>query len=152
MNLFWHLLPGDQTLDVSNYNTIQFEINNYMPIEVVLVPENLSVWNSRLLTIVAINNTKIAYKIPFEDFVDANGNTLKLEDIKTIVFSVKGNYTNFKNFNLEVSNVSFVTPEVLAIDVMVFEKTKVINYPNPFSNATTIKLVNETQYIIRLKS
>jgi hypothetical protein len=77
---------------------------------------------------------------------------VKLEDIKTIVFSVKGNYTNFKNFNLEVSNVSFVTPEVLAIDVMIFEKTKVINYPNPFSNATTIKLVNETQYIIRLKS
>jgi len=147
MNLFRHLLPGDQTLSVSEYGAIQFEIKNNVPIEVILVPENLSDWNNRLRTTIAINSLKTAYNIPFEDFVDGNGNSLKLDDIKTIVFSVRGNYTNFENFDLELNNVSFGAPEVLTVDDIVFEKTKVINYPNPFSNETTIKLVNSSQYI-----
>ncbi len=147
MNLFRHLLPGDQTLSISEYGAIQFEIKNNVPIEVILVPENLSEWNNRLRTTIAINSLKTAYNIPFEDFVDGNGNSLKLDDIKTIVFSVRGNYTNFENFDLELNNVSFGAPEVLTVDDIVFEKTKVINYPNPFSNETTIKLVNSSQYI-----
>lgn len=147
MNLFRHLLPGDQTLSVSEYGAIQFEIKNNVPIEVILVPENLSDWNNRLRTTITINDSKTAYNIAFEDFTDGNGNTLKLDDIKTIVFSVRGDYINFKNFNLELNNVSFGTPEVLTVDDIVLEKTKVINYPNPFTNATTIKLINATQFI-----
>ena len=89
MNLFRHLLPGDQTLAVKDYSTIQFEIKNDVPIEVILVPENLSDWNNRLRTVVAVNDSKKAYKIPFEDFVDANGNTLKLDDIKQLYFQLE---------------------------------------------------------------
>lgn len=147
MNLFRHVLPGDQTLSVSEYSAIQFEIKNDLPIEVILVPENLSDWNNRLRTTIAVNDSKKKYNIAFEDFVDTNGNTLKIDDIKTIVFSVNGNYSSYQNFNLEVDNVAFGSEEVLSTDDIVVERIKMINYPNPFSNTTTIKLVNTTEYI-----
>jgi hypothetical protein len=147
VNLFRHLLPGDQTLQVSEYSAIQFEIKNNVPIEVILVSKNLVDWNNRLRTTVVVNDLKTVYNIAFEDFVDGDGNSLKLNYIKTIVFSIKGDYVNFKNFNLELKNVSFGTPEVLTVDDIVLEKTKVVNYPNPFINATTIKLINGTQFI-----
>jgi len=147
MNLFRHVLPGDLTLDVSQYNAIQFEMENTVPIEVILVPENLSDWNNRLRKMVPANDGKKLHTINFDDFIDSNGNTGTLENIKTIVFSVNGDYSQYKQFELSVSNVAFGDTSVLSVDSIVFEKTKVINYPNPFTNATTIKLINGTQFI-----
>ncbi len=147
MNLFRHVLAGDQTLNVTEYSVLQFEMENNVPIEIILVPENLSDWNNRLRKTVAINETKTLQSIAFEDFVDGNGNTATLQDIKTIVFSVNGDYINFIDFNLSVSNVAFGNSEVLSVDDVFLEKTKVVNYPNPFSKTTTIKLVKGTQFI-----
>ncbi len=147
MNLFRHVLPGDLTLDVTQYNAIQFEMLNNVPIEIILVPENLSDWNNRLRKTVSVSGERKLHTIRFDDFVDSNGNTATLEDIKTIVFSVNGDYNQFKYFELSVSNVSFGDTSVLSVDTIVFGKTKVINYPNPFTKETTIKLVNATQFI-----
>ncbi len=147
MNLFRHLLPGDLSLDVTEYNAIQFEMNNNVPIEIILVPENLSDWNNRLRRIVPASDTKILQTIEFKDFVDANGNTAVIGDIKTIVFSVNGDYNNFIDFNLSVSNVAIGKFKALSVNDVVSEKSKVINYPNPFSSSTTIKLSNGTQFI-----
>ena len=147
MNLFRHVLAGDQTLNVTEYSVLQFEMENNVPIEIILVPENLFDWNNRLRKTVGINETKTLQTIAFEDFVDGNGNTATIEDIKTIVFSVNGDYTNFIDFNLSVFNVAFGNSEVLSVDNVFLEKTKVVNYPNPFTNATTIKLINATQFI-----
>lgn len=147
MNLFRHLRAGDQTLSVIDYSVLQFEIENNVPVEIILVPENLTDWNNRLRKVVQANVTKTLHSIAFKDFVDANGNTAVLEDIKTIVFSVNGDYNTFIDFKLSVSNVVFGNSEVLAIEDLILEKTRVINYPNPFSSATTIKLVNGTQFI-----
>ncbi len=148
VNLFRHLLPGELTLDVSQFNAIQFEIQNSMPVEVILVPENLSDWNNRLRKIVPASLEKTKQTIAFEEFVDASGNTMNLKDIKTIVFSIIGDYNQFVDFNLSVSNVTFGNSEVLSVDdSIVFEETKILSYPNPFKSTTTIKLVKQTQYI-----
>ena len=147
MNLFRHVLPGELTLPVNDFSSIQFDIDNNLPVEVILVPKDLSDWNNRLRKVIPANAFRTSYAIPFKKFLDASGSTLTLEDIKTIVFSVKGDYQEFKNFNLNVANVGFGNSEVLTLDDVVLEKTKVINYPNPFTNVTTIKLLNATQFI-----
>ena len=147
MNLFRHLLAGDQTLNVTDYSVIQFEMENNVPVEIILVPEKLSDWSNRLRKTIPANDSKTLHTIAFDDFVDVNGNAAVLEDIKTIVFSVNGDYNNFIDFNLSVSNVVFGKSEVLTVDDIVVEKMKVVNYPNPFSSVTTIKLLNGTQFI-----
>lgn len=148
VNLFRHLLPGDQTLDVTEFNSIQFNIQNNQPIEIIMMPENLTDWNNRLRYIIPSNSGDEFYKISFDDFVDANGNKGTITDIKTVVFSVIGDYVNYVPFSIDITNLAFVnTTTTLAVNNRIKEIAKIRNYPNPFKTSTTIKLDRVSNYV-----
>ncbi len=169
INLFRNVLPGDLSLDVSGYNALQFEMHTDRAIEVILVTEGLTNWNNRLRYTITDTSEKKVHSISFSDFKNANMTSGTIEKIKSIVFSVQGDYQNFTPFFLEVSNVAFTgiadteiteeeedeeetilieeteieeeTEEVMQIETQ--EEIKVIklkNYPNPFTTETTIEV------------
>ena len=82
VNVFRHVLPGDLTLDVSDFEAIQFKMFSNQDVEIVLMPEELTDWNNRLRYTVLANNTETFYKLSFNDFVDANGNSGTVNNIK----------------------------------------------------------------------
>lgn len=148
VNLFRHLLPGDQTLDVTKFNSVEFNISNSQPIEIILMPENLTDWNNRLRYTMPANSEETFYTISFDDFKDANGVKGTLTDIKTIVFSVIGDYVNYVPFSIDLNGLAFgITQSTLGVNESLKETAKLINYPNPFKNTTTIKLTSQTLYI-----
>ena len=140
INLFRHILPGDQTLDVSDYENIQFNITNSQPVEVILLQENLSDWNDRFRKIIPANTTETAYSISFDEFVDGSGNLVNISDIKTIIFSIQGDYHSFVPFNINVNSAQFGMENTL--NVTQFEATsknnKLIAVPNPMTTQTNI--------------
>ncbi|WP_299521095.1 DUF4114 domain-containing protein [Winogradskyella sp.] len=152
VNLFRHVLPGDQTLDVTNFEAMQFYMTSNQLIEVVLMPENLEDWNNRLRYTIRATSGHTFYNIPFEDFVDANGQSGSMTDVKTIVFSVVGNYADAVPFNLEVSEVAFGANQSLSIDTFEVEENVLGAYPNPMQSQTTLTfsmVQNETvQFIV----
>ena len=147
VNVFRHVLPGDLTLDVSDFDAIQFKMLSNQDIEMVLMPEELTDWNNRLRYTVSANNTETFYKLSFNDFVDANGNSGTVNNIKTVVFSILGDYVNYKPFHISINNLAFGNGSFLGLEDVVLEKTMLRNYPNPFKNNTTIKLINTTRYL-----
>ena len=148
VNLFRHILPGDQTLDVTSFNCVEFSISNSQPIEIILMPEKITDWNNRLRYTIPANAEETYYTISFDDFKDAKGAKSTLSDIKTIVFSVIGNYDNYVPFSIDLNGLAFgISQATLGVNESLEETTKLINYPNPFKNTTTFELPSQISYI-----
>lgn len=149
INLFRHILPGDQTLEVRDYEFVNFKMTNNEPVEIIIMQEEDRAWENRLRYTITANSEETEHTIAFSDFVDASGNKATITNIKTIVFSIIGNYTTYKPYKIEVSELSFrQNKNVLSNDsFMVFDTKKTVNYPNPFSSNTTIQLVETSKNI-----
>ncbi|MCL7754073.1 DUF4114 domain-containing protein [Polaribacter sp. Z022] len=148
VNLFRHILPGDQTLNVTDYGFINFNITNNEPVEVVIMSEDDREWENRLRYTIPSNKEERTMNLSFSDFVDANGNSAEINNIKTVVFSIIGDYTNYIPFQIDVKNLSFSKNDVLSVET--FNEainTKAFNYPNPFSTTTTIQLPTISQTV-----
>ena len=148
VNLFRHLLPGDKTLNVDKYDFINFIIKNNEPVEIVLMSNENRAWENRLRYTIPANSEERLFKISFSDFVDDKGNNVVITDIKTVVFSIIGDYTNYKPFNFEIKKIAFTVNNVLITDdFTIQENKKLINYPNPFTNSTIIQLPTTSNFI-----
>ncbi|MEX6625510.1 DUF4114 domain-containing protein [Tenacibaculum salmonis] len=157
INLFRHVLAGDQTLNVSNYGAIQFNIQNTQPIELILVSEGLKDWNNRLRIKIPANLEKKIYSISLNDFVDANGKAGLITDVKTIVFSLQGDYKNHVPFILEVDEVAFrenielVVEEEQEEEVLLnLKNKKLIAIPNPMTSSGEINFTSVKNEIVIL--
>lgn len=138
VNLFRHILPGDQTLNILPYQALEFEIQNNLPIEIVVMPKHMADWNNRLrYTIPANANTK-TYNIAFEDFKNANNQTENIEDIKTVVFSVIGDYSSSKAFNLSVNHLKFTSKQEAISNNLTEDLDVVKVYPNPVKDKSNL--------------
>lgn len=152
VNLFRHILPGDQTLNVTNYEALQFKMMNNQPVEIVIMQEEDRDWNDRIRYTIPANTSEQEYTISFADFTDASGNTVEITNIKTLVFSVISNYQNTIPFQIAIKEVAFGANAVLSVDNFSTNlNQKVKNYPNPFTNSTTIQLfANSTSVQIKV--
>lgn len=149
VNLFRHLLPGDQTLDVKKFSFVNFASINNKPLEIVIMQEDDRTWDNRLRYSIPATSELRNFSIPFSDFKDANGNSVVVTNIKTIVFSVIGDYTNFVPFDIEVNDLSFTSITALNQEEQLKNSNaKPFNYPNPFSSNTTMVLSSSSSYII----
>ncbi|MBW1294494.1 DUF6923 family protein [Aquimarina litoralis] len=145
MNIFRNILGGDRTLNVTSYNALQFEMNVDNNIEVVLVTKDLIDWNDRLRYTINAGDANGTHTIAFSDFVNGQGNSVEVTDLRSVVFSVQGNYQNFESFEINITNVAFTNAEVLGVEEHEIQEevevaNSVMNYPNPFRTTTSIKL------------
>ncbi len=148
VNLFRHVLPGDLTLDVTNYEALNLLVTNNQPIEVVVMQEEDRDWSNRIRYTIPVHTNETELSIAFNEFKDASGKTVKITNIKTIVFSVISDYVNAVPFQIDVKELAFGNTKVLSTDsIALHEATKLMNYPNPFKNSTTIQLPNASQQV-----
>lgn len=145
-NIFRNILPGELTFDAGSYSTVGFAIQNSLPVEVVLVTENTTDWNNRLRFQIPANASAADVNVLFESFTNPLGQKYAKEKIKGLVFSIQGNYQAFQTFEISVSKVAFKTVKTLSTPS--FENaiaTKMYNYPNPCTAATTLVLPTATE-------
>ena len=148
VNLFRHILPKSKALNVEKYNYLNFKVINNEPIEIVIMQDEDRAWENRIKYTVLANLDEKEYNISFDDFTDALGNSVNISNIKTVVFSIIGDYTNYKPFNINLKQLSFRAKTVLAVDKLNSEgNSKLMNYPNPFKSSTTIQLPTSSEYI-----
>lgn len=146
MNLFRNILPGELVFDAKSFSIIGFAIQNSLPVEVVLVTENTSDWNNRLRLKLPINATAKEINIALEKFSNGQGQKYNNEKIKGLVFSVQGNYQTFQSFEVAISQLTFKNANPLVIPTVdQVATTKLYNYPNPCTNATTLVLPEQVQ-------
>ncbi|WP_353779830.1 T9SS type A sorting domain-containing protein [Winogradskyella sp. 3972H.M.0a.05] len=139
MNLFRHIMPGDLSLDVSEYENLEFSINTSRDVEVIILPEGVS-WDNRLSYTIVANDEATFYSIPFTDF-ESFDNSISISNIKTILFSIKGNQVDYAPFTLKVDDVAFTQKREDTLSQPL--NTQMVNYPNPFSTQTSFASTND---------
>ncbi|WP_299899134.1 DUF4114 domain-containing protein [uncultured Aquimarina sp.] len=143
MNIFRNILGGDRTLDVTSYDALQFDMSTNNDIEVVLVTKDLVDWNDRMRYTIKSDSGSGVQTITFSQFVNGQGVGAEITDVRSIVFSVQGNYKDFESFNINISDVVFTNAEVLGVEDHEIEEevaNGVMNYPNPFRISTSIRV------------
>jgi len=141
-NIFRNILPGELIFDTANYEGIRFYVLNNKPIEVILVPENLEDWNDRLRYTIPENSEETFYSIPFSKFRNAQGVYGEVNGLKSVVFSLNGNYISFEPFNVSIRKLAFGLKPAIGV-----ETNKSYNFPNPFSSITTLVVPDKTLYL-----
>lgn len=149
INLFRHVLAGDQTLDVSDYESIQFKIQNTKPVEVILVQDGITDWENRLRITIPVNDNEKLYTISFNDFLDKNGIPGEITDIKTIVFSLQGDYATYVPFTVAVNDVSFGL-KANQFDENLVETNKILAIPNPINSSGNIYFTADQNEEVKL--
>ncbi|MFM2368131.1 MAG: hypothetical protein RL619_427, partial [Bacteroidota bacterium] len=141
MNLFRNILPGELVFDANGYIGVGFNIQNTLPVEVVLVTDNTTDWNNRLRFQLPVNSSISDVNVLLDNFTNPNGQKYNNEKIKGFVFSVKGNYNSFQPFDINVSKLVLKTSNSLSIaDFKNGIVKKLYNYPNPCAYFTTLVL------------
>lgn len=141
-NVFRNILAGDLTINPEDYTGINFNMSSTTAIEVSIVPDNIEDWDNRYIYSIPSTQGEVKnIEIPFEAFTNLEGPYLTMDNLRTIIFSVRGNYSTPLDVNLKISEVSlgYKTEEVPVV-------INVFNYPNPFTTETTIVLPEASSY------
>lgn len=149
LNLFRHLKAGDQLVTVSDYDQMSFTANNSLPMEIILITDEDVLWADRYRYNIPAHLTATDVVINFSDFLNASGASTTSDQLRSVVFSVSGDYSTFQPFNLSINDLKFKSSSnTLSLDnVSLLEQATVSNYPNPFVNHTTFDLVNESDNV-----
>lgn len=116
INIFRNVLGGDLQLDVSDYNFIQLNIKNDRPIEISLVTDATDQWEERLRISIAPNEQKKAKSIAFKDFKNHQDKALSFEKLKSIVFSIQGDYESYSAFEVELEDLALTKNEFTEVE------------------------------------
>lgn len=108
VNLFRNIIAGNLAFEADKFGVLEFNCINNLPIEVVIVTEDLTDWNNRLRFKIEPNKSEKQYAIAFKNFKNGNGNSEKISKIIGVVFSVIGDFNQFKAFNLEIGKLAFL--------------------------------------------
>ncbi|WP_422081041.1 DUF4114 domain-containing protein [Ulvibacterium sp.] len=171
INIFRNLLAGDLQLDVTDYNFLRFNIQNDRPIEVSLVTDATDRWEERLRFALEPHTDITAQSIALADFKNHEGKSMDFTQVKTIVFSVQGDYQTYAPFTLEIEGMALTNSDVpqeeeeeeeetdkivtianfdsvesVQVDPII-EEVELKHYPNPFTEYTVVTLPAETEKV-----
>ncbi len=144
LNLFRHLKAGELMVDVTEMEQISFDYQSSLPVEVILITELDTPWESRLRKTIPAASELTRYKIQFSEFLDASGSSMNFENLRSVVFSISGNYSSFQTFDLQLSDVTLAKASVLE-EIATTQKLQ--NYPNPFTDHTKILLTQSAERV-----
>lgn len=149
VNIFRHIYAGELSFDASNYAAVEFTASNSIPVEVIIVQEGLSDWNNRLRYTIPASTKENKFVIPFDSFENGNGETGKVTKVKSVVFSLQGDYVNDKEVRATIDDLAFSNNTAsLSIDnTIAHNAVTVSNYPNPFTMETTFTIPVQTDKV-----
>ena len=133
------LTPRFMPVDVAAYNSFAFNASGTGNLQITFVKHSIEAWEDQMRYTIALDNTIQEYTIDITDFTAIDGTLALLDDVVTIVFTqVSENGTQI-NTELDIQDLRFSMNTVLATPE-VTAPVKLLNFPNPFSETTTISV------------
>ncbi len=135
------LTPRFQAVDVSMFNSLQLSAKGTGSLQITFVKESVENWEDQFKATIALTDTFQAFDLSFEDFTNTTSDTLLLDDLVTIVFTMVSEDGTGQTKEMNLEDIRFATSEVLTTEGFDATATAaVMNYPNPFSDTTTLHL------------
>ncbi|MFK7060714.1 T9SS type A sorting domain-containing protein [Flavobacterium oreochromis] len=140
VSVYRALTPRFKAVDLSDYNSFKFKAKGNGNLEIRFIKASISNWESQPYTTVRLSDNWREFNLSISSLINPSS-TVKLNDVKTIVFimSTTNGQEVIKELTLE--NIRFSKERALIND----ESSEVAIYPNPVNNEATIQFIaNET--------
>ncbi|AEW86495.1 T9SS type A sorting domain-containing protein [Flavobacterium columnare] len=135
ISVYRALTPRFQAVNLSDYNSFKFRAKGTGNLEIRFIKSSISNWENQPYTTVKLTNSWREFNLSIS-FLINNSETVKLDDVKTIVFIMTTNGQEVIK-ELALENIRFSENRVLVSD----EPLDVAVYPNPVNNEATIEFI-----------
>ncbi|MCC7532760.1 MAG: CIA30 family protein [Bacteroidia bacterium] len=150
VNLYKPIKPGATPVDLSTYNSIQFEAKGKGKLNVQLNKASITNWYDQYTYSFNLSEQEQTVSIPFSHFKSIKNNEqLNASDLTMMVFTFAYQENN-PTFELEISDVKFVkTSTGISNEVKNF--TPVSIYPNPSNGKFDIMFSSSQSDIVNIQ-
>lgn len=126
------LTPRFKAVDVTTFSSFALEARGTGNLEITFVKQSIEVWEDQYRATITLTDTFQDYIIPVQE--------VTLDDVVTIVFTMVSENGQAETKEMDIQQLRFSNESTLATDTFETEVTSLKNYPNPFTQQTTIQL------------
>ncbi|WBX72631.1 T9SS type A sorting domain-containing protein [Tenacibaculum pacificus] len=132
------LTPRFMPVDLSDYNSFNLKAKGTGKIEVTLIKKSISLWDNQFKSTINLTDNLLDHKISFTDFKSKNGNSLVLDDVTTIVFTVVAEDGNMTTKKLSLQDIRFSLENEVPDTGITVEGDNLKAVPNPMDTQADI--------------
>lgn len=136
VSIFKNMKSAGKSIDLSEYNALQFNAKSSQEIEITIVRECIKSWKDQFRLTLPLDASTGLQTVYLEDLNSNLGGELKADDVQMVVFSLKGDGVETKAFEFEVNQLAFVKAERTKMNV----SKKIGIYPNPVNQNSMVQL------------
>ena len=145
VSLYKAFTPRFTPVDVSGYNTLEFDAKGTGTMEVRFIKNSIDSWENQYKTEIELTDELFTYQIPLVNFVSNNESNMILEDVVTIVFTLKSLDGSIETKEVLIEELKLSKLDVLAISDLNLNNLSI--YPNPVKDVVNINFKGNKSHL-----
>lgn len=133
------LTPRFKAVDLSEYQSFKLKAKGTGTLEIRFVKESITNWEEQYETSIVLTSTLKDYAIPFSAFTTTDGSELILDDVKTIVFTMKSENGTVVTKEMTLEAIRFSKDFIETFDSSDLETISA--QPNPMLTNTSLHFI-----------
>ena len=107
-SLFRSLRPGNLSVDLSGYNTLEFEASGMGEIELIVAKQSIDNWGDQFRTMISLEPGEKTYSIDLSTLHSPKYDLFTTDDVVSVSFNALGDGVNYSDFEMEIKSMRFV--------------------------------------------
>ena len=145
VSLYKAFTPRFTPVDVSGYNTLEFDAKGTGTMEVRFIKNSIDSWENQYKTEIELTDELFTYQIPLINFVSNNESNMILEDVVTIVFTLKSLDGSIETKEVLIEELKLSNLDILAISDLNLNNLSI--YPNPVKDVVNINFIGNKSHL-----
>lgn len=138
------LTPKFNAIDLTAYNSFNFNAKGTGTLIVRLVKESVENWETQYKTSVELTEDMGSFILPFSEFESINGEPLSVDDVTSIVFTMLADNGEQVAKEMTLEQLRFTAAGTLSLsNIEDVDGLETIAVPNPMADKTSIQFTAE---------
>ncbi len=145
VSLYKAFTPRFKSVNVSGYNTLEFNAKGTGRMEIRFIKKSVDSWENQYKTEIELTDELFTYQIPLTNFVSNNDSNMILDDVVTIVFTLKSLDGSIETKEVLIEELKLSNLDVLAISDLNINDLSI--YPNPVKDVLNINFKSSKSHL-----
>ncbi len=150
VSVYRALTPRFKAVDLSNYSNLKLTTKGTGQLEIRIIKKSISSWEDQFKATISLDTNFQNHEIALESFTSSALNELQLNDIVSIVFTMKSADGTLETKNLSIKDLSFSVNKTLSTESETLATINPTLFPNPMSKSATITFTATKNHIANL--
>ncbi|WP_117885674.1 DUF6923 family protein [Aureibaculum luteum] len=139
------LTPKFSPVDISDYNSLKMKAKGTGTLIIRLVKKGIENWETQFKTSITLTETLQDFTVPFSDFTSDNGESLELNDVTSMVFTMLAESGVKETKEMHLKQLRFTTGKTLAVENLNSgdDLLNPIVVPNPMTTSSKIHFTSQ---------